>query len=103
MLLGRASWERCAGNSLLGIVCFGDDVVFVRGRTSTDRNLNGHPWHLNGLPCDSPAPTILQRLLVPTTDLLDFAACPKKHLRYCVVGCFTTAESVCGCHFLPHK
>ena len=27
MLLGRASWERCAGNSLLRIVCFGDDVV----------------------------------------------------------------------------
>ena len=38
-------------------------------------------------------------LRVPTTDLLDFAACLKKHLRYCVMGCFTIAESVYGCHF----
>ena len=42
-------------------------------------------------------------LRVPATDpgLLDFAACSKKHLRYCVVGCFTTAESLSGCHSLP--
>jgi hypothetical protein len=39
----------------------------------------------------------------PTTDpgLLDFAACQKKHLRHCVMGCFTTAESLYGCHSLP--
>ena len=42
-------------------------------------------------------------LRVPATDpgLLGFAACLKKHLRYCVVGCFTTAESLSGCHSLP--
>jgi hypothetical protein len=31
------SWERCE-SGLAG------------GRTNTDRNLNGHPWHLNGQP-----------------------------------------------------
>jgi hypothetical protein len=42
-------------------------------------------------------------LRVPATNpgLLDFAACSKKHLRYCVVGCFTTTESLSGCHSLP--
>jgi hypothetical protein len=39
-------------------------------------------------------------LRVPATDpgLLGFAACSKKHLRYCVMGCFTTPESLSGCH-----
>ena len=42
-------------------------------------------------------------LRVPATDpgLLGFAACSKKHLRYCVMGCFTTPESLSGCHSLP--
>jgi len=39
-------------------------------------------------------------LRVPATDpgLLDFAACSKKYLRYCIMGCFTTADFLSGCH-----
>jgi len=35
-------------------------------------------------------------LRVPATDLslVDFAVCLKKHLRYCVMDCFTTAKSL---------
>jgi hypothetical protein len=42
-------------------------------------------------------------LRVPATDpgLLDFAACSKKHLRNCVMGCFTIVESLSGYYSLP--
>src|SRR5271154_566177 len=62
-------------------------------------------WHL--LPptntCAASYEYLRYLLRVPATNpgLLDFAACSKKHLGYCVVGCFTTAESLSGCHSLP--
>src|SRR5271156_3628760 len=62
-------------------------------------------WHLQPptKTCAASYKYLCYLLRVPATDpgLLDFAACSKKYLRYYVVGCFTTAESLSGCYSLP--
>ena len=63
----------------------------------------GGTYCLPRMPMLSPTSTYATsyEYLLPTPASSTSQPTQKKHLRYYIVGCFTTAESLPGCHSLP--